>query len=256
MESSLMTAASVSAVGCLVKQLAATMAAGTWFYRELRLGGETSKLWMMTRFWIFTAVLMLAMLLLFFVVPALQLPFLAEDTSFLLNQKKWVAALAGSGLLIVDVVAPVPSSIIMVANGMLFGPVWGTLLSVAGGFGAALVGYWIGSGGERAGKRWLGEQALARANAFFQNHGMMAVIVSRPVPILAEAVSIIAGIFRMPAQKFFPAVLLGLLPTAIIYAVVGAYALDLQSGLYVFLAVLVLAGMVWVVGKLFLRSSF
>ena len=208
----------------------------------------------MTRFWIFTTVLLLAMLLLFFVAQALQLPFLAEDTSFLLSQKKWVAALAGIGLLIVDVVAPVPSSILMVANGMLFGPVWGTLLSVVGGTGAAVVGYWIGLRGERAGKRWLGDESLIRANAFFQKQGMMAVIVSRPVPILAEAVTIIAGMSRMPAQKFFPAVLLGILPTAIIYAVAGAYSLNLQSGLYVFLAVMVLAGVVWLVGKLATRS--
>ena len=203
----------------------------------------------MTRFWIFTLVLMLSMLLLFFVVQALQLPFLAEDTSFLLGQEKWVAALAGIGLLIVDVVAPVPSSIIMVANGMLFGAVWGTLLSVVGGMGAALVGYWIGARGERVGKRWLGDESLTRANVFFRQYGMMAVIVSRPIPILAEAVSIIAGISRMPLGRFFPATLLGLLPTAIIYAVAGSYALNLQRGLYVFLAVMLLAGMVWVIGR-------
>jgi len=209
----------------------------------------------MTRFWIFTGVLLLAMLLLFFIVTALQMPFLAEDTSFLLSQKKWVAALAGIGLLIVDVVAPVPSSVIMVANGILFGAVAGTFLSVIGGAGAALVGYWIGTQGERVGKRWLGDEALPRANAFFCHYGMMAVIVSRPIPILAEAVSITAGISRMPKQNFFPAVLLGLLPTAIIYAVAGAYALNLKSGLYVFLAVMVLAGAVWIVGKLLMSSK-
>ena len=209
----------------------------------------------MTRFWIFTVALLLAMLLLFFVVQALQLPFLAEDTSFLLGQKKWVAALAGVGLLVVDVIAPVPASIVMLANGMLFGAVGGTLLSVAGGSGAALVGYWMGMRGADVGKRWLGEESLARANAFFLKHGVLAVIVSRPIPILAEAITIIAGISQMPARTFSLGVLLGLLPTTIIYAVAGAYALNLQSGIYVFLAVLVLAGVVWVVGKMFLRSS-
>ena len=209
----------------------------------------------MTRFWIFTAVLVLAMLLLYFVGQALQLPFLVEDTSFLLRQEKWFAGLAGVGLLVVDVFAPVPSSIIMVANGILFGPVLGALFSVVGGFGAALVGYWIGLRGELVGKRWLGEESLVRTNSFFQNYGMMAVVVSRPIPILAEAVSIIAGISRMPAQKFFPAVLLGLLPTSCIYAVVGAYALNLQSGLYALLALMTLAGAVWMVGRWVMRSE-
>jgi uncharacterized membrane protein YdjX (TVP38/TMEM64 family) len=72
---------------------------------------------------------------------------------------------------------------------------------------------------------------------------------------LAEAVTIIAGISRMPARTFFPAVLLGLLPTAIIYAGAGAYALDFKSGLYVFLAVLALAGAVWVAGRRVLGSD-
>ncbi len=209
----------------------------------------------MTRFWIFTAVLLLAMLLLFFVAQALQLPFLAEDTSFLLSQKKWLAGLAGVGLLVVDVFAPVPSSIIMVANGILFGPVWGTLLSVVGGCGAALVGYWLGVRGEHVAKRWLGTESLARTHSFFQNYGMMAVVVSRPIPLLAEAVSIIAGISGMPAQKFFPAALLGLLPTSSIYAVVGAYALTLQSGLYALLGLMGLAGAVWMVGRWVMRSE-
>lgn len=208
----------------------------------------------MTRFWIFTVALLLAMSLLFFVVQALQLPFLAEDTAFLLAQEKWMAALAGVGLLLVDVIAPVPSSIVMLANGMLFGAAGGTLLSVAGGLGAALVGYWIGTRGAQTSQRWLGKTSLARANAFFQKHGLMAVIVSRPIPILAEAITIIAGIARMPARTFSFGVVLGLLPTALIYAVAGAYALDFQSGIYVFLAVLGMAGIVWMAGKIVLRA--
>ena len=209
----------------------------------------------MKRLWIFTTVLLLAMLLLFFVGQALQLPFLAEDTSFLLGQKKWIAGLAGIGLLIADVIAPVPSSIIMLANGILFGPIWGSLLSILGGSGAALVGYWIGIQGEHVGKRWLGDEALARANSFFRRHGMVAVIASRPIPILAEAVSIIAGISRMPGAKFVGATLLGLLPTAVIYAIAGAYTLTVSSGLYAFVGVMLLAGTVWLVGKLMARSN-
>lgn len=209
----------------------------------------------MRRFWIFTVVLLLAMLLLFFAGQALHLPFLEDDPKFLLGQKKWVAGLAGIGLLIADVVAPVPSSIIMFVNGTLFGPVWGSLLSAAGGMGAAFAGYWIGSRGERAGKRWMGEESLARANLFFRNYGMIAVIVSRPVPVLAEAVSIIAGMSRMPGRKFFFAALLGLLPTVIVYAIAGAYAVNPNSSLYVFLAVVALAGAVWAVGKLMLSSE-
>lgn len=209
----------------------------------------------MTRFWIFTTTLLLAMLLLFFVVQAFNLPFLAEDTSFLLKQNRWVAALAGIGLLWVDIIAPVPSSIIMLANGMLFGVGLGTLLSLIGGLGAAGLGFWLGRQGEHWGKRWFGDVAFARAQAFFEQHGMLAVIASRPVPILAEAITIIAGMSRMPGRKFLPALLIGLLPTALIYAVAGAYALEFRSGLYVFLSALLAAGLVWIIGRRTMRNQ-
>ena|GEM_PF-4332286 len=53
----------------------------------------------------------------------------------------------------------------------------------------------------------------------------------------------------MPGRKFFLAVLLGLLPTAMIYAVAGAYSLSLKNGMYVFVAVTILAGVVWLIGR-------
>ena len=209
----------------------------------------------MRRFWVFTFVLLTAMLLLFFLVQALHLPFLEESPDYWIAQKKWVAALAGIGLLMADVVAPVPSSIIMFVNGVLFGVILGSLLSILGGLGATLLGHWIGTKGEAASKRWIGETALNRARQFFQKHGMVALIVSRPIPILAEAISIIAGISGMPRKQLIPGTIIGLLPAAILYAIAGAYAVDLNSGLYAFIAVMLLATAVWAIGRLILHSK-
>ncbi len=209
----------------------------------------------MRRFWVFTLVLLGAMLLLFFVVQALHLPFLEESPDFWMAQEKWVAALAGIGLLVADVVAPVPSSIIMFVNGVLFGVILGSILSILGGLGATLTGHWIGTKGEAAGKRWMGEMAHDRARTFFQKHGLIALIVSRPIPILAEAISIIAGISGMPRKQLIPGTILGLIPAAVLYAIAGAYAVDLNSGLYAFLAVMLLATTVWAIGRLILHSK-
>jgi uncharacterized membrane protein YdjX (TVP38/TMEM64 family) len=209
----------------------------------------------MKRFWTFTLGLVVLLLLIFFLVQALDLPFLAEDPRFMLSQKKWVAALLGIGLLIVDVVAPVPSSVIMFANGVMFGIVLGATFSTIGGMGAAIVAYWIGARGERAGKRWMGDESLSRAHVFFVKYGMMAVIVSRPLPILGEVIGIIAGMSKMPAAKFFTAAMAGILPTAILYAVAGKYSTNFQSGLYAFLAVMVLAGAVWFMGRTAVKGS-
>lgn len=209
----------------------------------------------MARFWIFIGVMMAAMLLLFFVIQALDLPFLAENTDFLLSQEKWLAPFIGTGLLIADVVAPVPSSIIMFANGILFGVVWGSLLSLVGGLGATATGFWLGSRGESFARRFAGEESIRRSEHFFQKHGTIALIVSRPVPILAETLSIVAGMSGMPLKKVLWSSFLGYLPAVVLYAVAGAYATDWNTGLIAFGVVMGIATLVWLVGRLILQRN-
>jgi len=181
------------------------------------------------------------MLFLFFVIQAFDPPFL-RDAGFMMRQNKWLAAGAGIALLVLDVVAPVPSSLVMFANGILFGTVAGATLSLAGGLGAAYCGYWIGRKGQNAGQRFTGAAAMAQANDFFGRWGLLAVMVSRPVPIMAEAVSIAAGIAGMKPGKMLLASGLGLLPAALLYAVAGAHSFDLNGGLLSFGALIALAG--------------
>ena len=197
--------------------------------------------------WLFLA-LMLAMLLAFAVAQALDPPFL-RDANYLLQQPGWLAALLGVALLVFDVVAPVPSSMIMFANGLLFGSLAGAALSLAGGLGAAWCGYWIGRQGQGMGQRYLGADALAQGQALFARWGRLGVIVSRPIPLLAEAVSIAAGMAGMPRSSMLAASALGLLPAALLYAVAGAWSLDLNYGLLIFGGVVLLAGVTWLVGR-------
>src|SRR3989304_6313426 len=90
--------------------------------------------------------LMTLFLGLFFVAEWLQVPILT-DPGYLLARAGWVGAFLGFGLLVADVVLPVPSSLIMTAHGLMFGVVLGTLLSTAGAFTAALVAFGIGRRG-------------------------------------------------------------------------------------------------------------
>jgi len=208
----------------------------------------------MKRFLLLFFFLALAMLFIFFVIQAFQPAFL-QDAGFMMQQKKWLAALTGIALLILDVVAPVPSSLVMFANGILFGSVAGAALSLLGGLGAAYCGYWLGLKGQNAGQRFTGAASMAWANDFFSRWGLLAVIVSRPVPIMAEAVSIAAGMAGMKPGKLLFASALGLLPAALLYAIAGAYSLDLEGGLISFLAVIALSGVTWLTGKRSMKSG-
>ena len=83
---------------------------------------------------------------LFFVVEAVGIPLLIEPTPWL-NGGGAAAAALGVSLLVADVLLPVPSSLVMMAHGALFGVLGGTLLSLVGCTGASLFGFWLGRRG-------------------------------------------------------------------------------------------------------------
>src|SRR5436190_208419 len=55
-----------------------------------------------------------------------------------------LAAITGVALLIADVFLPIPSSLVMIAHGALFGTAIGALLSPTGSVASALVGFALG----------------------------------------------------------------------------------------------------------------
>jgi uncharacterized membrane protein YdjX (TVP38/TMEM64 family) len=185
---------------------------------------------------------------LFFLVEALGIPLLVEPTPWL-SRGGVPAATLGVGLLVADVLLPVPSSLVMVAHGALFGVAGGTLLSLFGSTGASLFGFWIGRRGGRLLGRLMTPSERERADYLLKRWGAMAIIVTRPVPLLAETVAIMAGASKMSWGSAALAALAGSLPPALLYALTGASVADFQSGALVFVLVLLVAGLFWTFGR-------
>src|SRR4029079_1320667 len=102
----------------------------------------------MKRFLLTTVALIVCFTILFVIVEALHVPLLSDPTPWM-KHGGVLAASIGVGLLIADVVLPVPSSLVMVAHGALFGVWWGTTLSLLGSVGAAVFAFAIGRAGGR-----------------------------------------------------------------------------------------------------------
>jgi uncharacterized membrane protein YdjX (TVP38/TMEM64 family) len=188
-----------------------------------------------------------ALLVIFGVAQAMGLPVL-EDPAPLLGRGGVATALVTTALLVVDVFVPVPSSLVMIANGAFFGVAGGTILTLVGAVGAAVLGWALGRWGSRPAERYIPAEERARARALVERWGALAVIASRPVPILAEAVAIAAGLSGMGLGRLAGAALLGSLPAAVLYAVTGATSARLDSALLVFGLVLAVAGAAWLIG--------
>lgn len=77
----------------------------------------------------------------------------------------------------------------------------------------------------------------------------MAVLMSRPVPIIAETVGILAGTTSMRWPRFMISIFLGNLPPAILYAFAGASAKNASYTVAIFLILVGFAGGWWLIGR-------
>lgn len=203
----------------------------------------------MKRYLLIVIAMILFFLLLFFIVEALGIPVLSDPTVWL-KKGGILAACLGVSLLIADVLLPVPSSLVMVAHGALFGVIPGTLLSLTGSLGAALVGFAIGRRGGRLMARIVAAEERARANYLLKRWGTLAIIVTRPIPILAETVTVMAGASSLSWSKLVLASAFGSLTPAFLYALTGAAVANFQSTALMFVIVLLAASLFWMVGRL------
>ncbi len=149
------------------------------------------------------------------------------------------AAVLGVGLLVADAVLPVPSSLVMISLGALFGAVAGSLLALGGRFGMAVVGFAVGRAGAPVLVKLIGRARREHAGELLERHGALAIVLSRPVPLLAETVVLTAGAAGMSWRLALAAAFVGSIPEAIAYGMVGAAAATFAHGALVWLGFLV-----------------
>jgi len=200
------------------------------------------------RYWLAIAALLVFFLALFGIVEALGVKLLTDPSEWL-DRGGVTAAAVGVGLLVTDVFLPVPSSVVMVAHGAAFGAVAGTLLSLAGSVGAAALGFLVGRRSTRLVERLVTPAEKARADQLLQRYGALAVVVTRPIPLLAETTAILAGASPLGWGKFLGATIAGALPPAALYALTGATSRSFGSGALMFGVVLLVTGVLWLLGR-------
>ena len=164
-------------------------------------------------------------------------------------------ALLGVGLLTADVFLPVPSSVVMVAHGALFGFLPGAALSLLGGVSATLVGFALGRRGRGIVERVTTPTQRARADRLLTRWGPWAVVSTRAVPVLAETVAVLAGTSPMRWSVLLCAGAVGTAVPALLYAAAGAGASTAVSMLLALGLALAFSGPLVVTGGWLRRSS-
>jgi uncharacterized membrane protein YdjX (TVP38/TMEM64 family) len=133
-------------------------------------------------------------------------------------------AVAGSiVLMVLHSFVPFPAELVAIANGMLFGPIWGTLITWTG----AMLGAWLAFGLAR----WLGRPFVRQMVAprhqdaidrWALRQGGGALFLSRFVPVISfNLINYAAGLTAISWWTFTWATGLGILPLTFLMVVMG-----------------------------------
>jgi uncharacterized membrane protein YdjX (TVP38/TMEM64 family) len=121
-------------------------------------------------------------------------------------------------------VLPVPQTAVIAALGIIYGTLLGGLLGSFGLVTGGLLGYGLmHTSARRFVQRFVGPQPLHKMESLFERNGAWAVILTRSLPYsVPEAVVFLAGLAAMPLWKFTVALTIGSVPTAFVFAAIGA----------------------------------
>jgi uncharacterized membrane protein YdjX (TVP38/TMEM64 family) len=134
------------------------------------------------------------------IIAALAVPLIPFAVTGELPGERWLSAsggddlrfaLTGAALLAADVLLPVPSSVL--------GTLLGARLGFLPGLLATFIGLCTGHVLAYVASRWL---VRGRLGAMPEGPTAWAVFLSRPVPVLAEAIAIAAGAARLAPGRF------------------------------------------------------
>jgi membrane protein DedA with SNARE-associated domain len=134
---------------------------------------------------------------------------------------------------------------------VLLGFGWGSTVVWTGMTAGCVIGYATGARGSGAARRFIGEDGIARASALMERYGDLTLVLCRPVPVLAEASVVFAGLVRADYGRFVRLTAASNLGIAAGYAAVGAFSrhLDAYSFLVAFLGALLLPGLFILVSR-------
>lgn len=153
---------------------------------------------------------------------------------------QWVSQFGAWGpvLILVAMIAQmflfvIPSVIVMVVTILAYGPLWGSVITVAGILLVSSLGYLIGMylGPVTVGKL-VGSDTQKKIRYYMNEYGVWAVIIARVNPLFSnDATSFMGGLLKMGYWRFIAGTFAGILPLTIGIAILGEDFERLKTGL-------------------------
>jgi uncharacterized membrane protein YdjX (TVP38/TMEM64 family) len=131
----------------------------------------------------------------------------------------FIGIMAIQGLLV-----PIPSEVVLLATGMIWGWLLGGFMGVIGSMAAALLCFYVSKkGGRPLVKKFVGDKAIDMADDLIHKYGTKAIIVSRIIPFISfDVISYASGLVDIELKKYTIGTLIGSVFRAFFYSVWGA----------------------------------
>lgn len=117
----------------------------------------------------------------------------------------------------VSTVVGLPASPLVLAGGMVFGPVYGAVYNALGLVLGAMSTFWVGKALGRDAILQLAGPKLRRAEMVFNRRGFWPLVQARFLPIPFPVVSYAAALAGISPSRFFLTTVLGVVPSTIVH---------------------------------------
>lgn len=116
----------------------------------------------------------------------------------------------------------IPNILVMMVAITCYGPVWGSLISLAGVFASSSFGYMIGRYlGRATVSRFIGPKTQIRISSFIKDYGVPAIAITRLSSLSNDSLSFVTGMLKMNYTKYILATLSGITPLIVLLALYG-----------------------------------
>ena len=120
-------------------------------------------------------------------------------------------------------IVPIPSEVVLLATGMIWGWLFGGIMGIIGSMAASLLCFYISRrGGRPLAEKFVGESGLAMADKLIKKYGIKAIIILRFIPFISfDVISYASGLVDIDIKKYSIGTLIGSIFRAFFYSVWG-----------------------------------
>jgi uncharacterized membrane protein YdjX (TVP38/TMEM64 family) len=130
----------------------------------------------------------------------------------------FIAIMGIQGLLV-----PIPSEVVLLATGIIWGWFLGGIMGIIGSMAAASLCFYVSRrGGRPLAKKFIGEKGIDMADDLIRKYGIKAIIVSRLIPFISfDVISYASGLVDIDFKRYTIGTLIGSIFRAFFYSILG-----------------------------------